>query len=154
MNNKIMIILGGVICLLLVAFGVLFFMMWTKISALDDKASISAEASMVEGEGVKKLGPIFSLESFIVNLDDPKFRKYLRVTMDIELVEEQNKQEIEERLPQIRDSILTILPSKHYEEVISIDGKNQLRTEMLTTLNSFFNREIITNIYFTEFVIQ
>ena len=61
-----MIIMAGVVCLLLAAFGVLFFMMWTKISALDEKASMSAEAAMVDGEGVKKIGPIFSLESFIV----------------------------------------------------------------------------------------
>lgn len=89
-----------------------------------------------------------------MNLDNPKYRKYLRVTMDIELADETNKEEVEERLPQIRDSILTILPSKHYDEVITIDGKNRLRKEIQAALNSFFNKEIITNIYFTEFVIQ
>ena len=154
MSNKLVIILGGVVCLLLIAFGTLFFMMWTKISALDATANANVSEEAVEGESIKKMGPIYSLDSFIVNLDDPKYRKYLRVTMDLELTTAENTKDIEERLPQIRDCVLTILPAKQYDQVITIDGKNQLRQELLEAMNGFFPKEIITKIYFTEFVIQ
>ena len=154
MNNKLIIILGGIVCVLLIAFGALFFMMWTKISALDSMANTNVSETSVEGETAKQMGPIFSLDTFIVNLDNPKYRKYLRVTMDLELKEEENNKHIEERLPQIRDCILTILPGKQYDQVITVDGKNQLRSELLGALNGFFSKEIITTIYFTEFVIQ
>ena len=154
MNNKLVIILGGVVCLLLIAFGTLFFMMWTKISALDAMANTNVSEESAEGQSSKQMGPIFSLDPFIVNLDNPKYRKYLRVTMDLELKTEENSTDIEERLPQIRDCVLTILPAKQYDQVITIDGKNQLRQELLAAMNGFFTKEIITKIYFSEFVIQ
>ena len=99
MNNKLVIITGGVACVLLIAFGTLFFMMWNKISALDARANASVSEESAEEDSDKQMGPIYSLDSFIVNLDDPKYRKYLRVTMDLELVTEENSKEVEERLP-------------------------------------------------------
>ena len=153
MNNKMMMMMIGVVCLLLVAFGAMMFMMWSKMSSLESMANATGEESSETGEK-KEIGPIYSLESFIVNLDDPKYRKYLRVTMDLELRTEEKIGEVEDRLPQIRDCVLTILPAKQYEQVTTVEGKNALRKEIQTALNAFFDKEIITNIYFTEFVIQ
>jgi len=154
MNNKIMMILSVTICACLISFGVLFYMMWTKISALEVKTTSETEQTTGETGEARKIGPILSLESFIVNLNNPKYKKYLRVTMDLEIDCEESAKIIEERLPQLRDSILSILPTKQFEEVITIDGKNALRADILNTLNSFFDKEIITNIYFSEFIIQ
>ena len=154
MNNKLVIILGGVIIACFIAFGAMFFMMWSKINDLNMKANSTADPGAEDKEITRKMGPIYSLESFIVNLDDPKLRKYLRLTMDLELVDEKALPIIEQRLPQMRDAILTILPSKHYEEITTVAGKNTLRVELLTAMNSFFEKEIITSVYFTEFVIQ
>ena len=154
MNNKLVIILGGVIVACLIAFGAMFFMMWSKINELNMKANSSGDTGSEDKPIVHKMGPIYNMESFIVNLDDPKLRKYLRLTMDLELVDEKALPVIEQRLPQMRDAILTILPSKRYEEITTVAGKNALRAELLTAVNSFFEKEVVTSVYFTEFVIQ
>ena len=154
MNNKVVIILGGVIVACFIAFGAMFFMMWSQINDLNMKANSSTDPGLEDKSVTRHMGPIYSMESFIVNLDDPKLRKYLRITMDLELVDEKALSTIEERLPQMRDAILTILPSKHYEEITTVAGKNALRAELLTAMNSFFEKEIVTSVYFTEFVIQ
>jgi flagellar protein FliL len=112
------------------------------------------EKPVDEIEVARKMGPIFSLDSFIVNLDDPKLRKYLRITIDLEIIDDKSIPTVQARLPQIRDSILTILPSKRYEEITTVEGKNALRAELIGCINEFFGRELITNIYFSEFVIQ
>lgn len=154
MNNKLVMIFGGVIVACFIAFGAMFFMMWSKINDLNARASSSTEPGAEEKATMRKMGPVYNMESFIVNLDDPKLRKYLRLTMDLELVDEKALTEIEQRLPQMRDAILTILPSKKYEEITTVAGKNALRAELLTAVNSFFEKEVITSVYFTEFVIQ
>lgn len=159
MDNKLMLIVSGVLCVCLIAFGVIIFMMWTKISTLssqtiDAETLTAEEAEAEEADVEEKLGPIYSLDSFIVNLNNPAYRKYLRVTMDLEVGEEEDLDKIIERLPQIRDRVLTILPNKQFEDIISAEGKTVLREEILTALNSFFNTEVVSNVYFTEFVIQ
>jgi flagellar protein FliL len=154
MNNKMMMILMGVVCVVLIGFGTMMFVMWSKISALDPSAKHKGGEKSADKSETIQLGPMFPLEAFIVNLDDPKLRKYLRVTMDLELKTKEDVKEVEDRLPQIRDYILTILPAKQFDQVSTIEGKNLLRREIQKAINGFFKKEIIVNIYFTEFVIQ
>jgi flagellar basal body-associated protein FliL len=47
-----------------------------------------------------------------------------------------------------------ILPSKRFEEIASVEGKTALRDEIMDKLNSLFPRIVISNIFFTEFVVQ
>jgi flagellar protein FliL len=154
MNNKMMLILMGVVCIVLIGFGTMMFVMWSKISTLDPSAKNKKAEKSADKAEITQLGPMFPLEAFIVNLDDPKLRKYLRVTMDLELKTKEDVKEVEDRLPQIRDYILTILPAKQFDQVSTIEGKNLLRREIQKAINGFFKKEIIVNIYFTEFVIQ
>ena len=74
--------------------------------------------------------------------------------MDLELENQEMETEISQRLPQVRDSILMILPSKRFDDISSMDGKVALRGEILETLNGFLTQGKITKIYFKEFVVQ
>jgi flagellar FliL protein len=74
--------------------------------------------------------------------------------MNLELENDDLIEEMEKRLPQIRDAILMILPTRTYQDIRSAEGKAALRTEILAKMNSLLKKEAITNIYFTEFVIQ
>jgi flagellar FliL protein len=96
----------------------------------------------------------------IVNLADHGGKRYLRVTMEMELKVEEGvdpfdlKEEIDNRLPQLRDTILMILPSKQYADISSTAGKIALRDEIIAKLNSYLKKGQIATIYFTEFVVQ
>ncbi|MCF8061227.1 MAG: flagellar basal body-associated FliL family protein [Deltaproteobacteria bacterium] len=100
------------------------------------------------------MGPIYSLETFVVNLADERGKKYLKTRLELELDGDMVVTEIDQRLPQFRDTILTILSSKSFEDVRQLEGKYQLRAEIMTMLNQFLNSGKITNIYFTEFIVQ
>ena len=63
-------------------------------------------------------------------------------------------EELEKRLPQIRDKILMILPTKQYADIATTTGKLALRDEIMASLNTFLKKGQISNIYFTEFVVQ
>ena len=159
MSNKILIILIGVVMIFMLGLGGGLFMMWNKLSVMETQAQRTAE----DGEQAdrdtrvsveKLLGPIFPLDTFIVNLADKGGKRYLRITIDLELDSEDLESEVTKRLPQVRDSILTILPTKRFEDISSAEGKTALRDQMLERINGLLARGQITNIYFKEFVVQ
>jgi flagellar protein FliL len=47
-----------------------------------------------------------------------------------------------------------ILPTKTYEDVSTTDGKIALRKQIMEKINSLMTKGSVTNIYFTEFVVQ
>jgi flagellar FliL protein len=159
MSNKILILLIGVTMVFMLGLGGGLFMMWNKLSAMETQAQASTEKGHQMGANTsvpveELLGPIFPLDTFIVNLADKGGKRYLRVSIDLELDSEKLESEIKKRLPQIRDSILSILPTKRFEDISSAKGKTDLRDQMLASINELLARGQITNIYFKEFVVQ
>ena len=153
MNKKVVIIIASVAFVFLAIMGGGFYVMWTKIVSLIPPEEIAEEALEEENE-MAVIGVMFPLDTFVVNLADGNGKRYLRATMQLELSPEQVVATLEQRLPQIRDVVLTILPTKQFEEIRTVEGKATLRTEILDKLNELFNSESVANIYFTEFVIQ
>ena len=159
MSNKILMILIGVVMVFMLGLGGGLFMMWNKLSAMETQVKgTSANDEQAEPDTSvpveELLGPIFPLDTFIVNLADKGGKRYLRITIDLELDSEELESEITKRLPQVRDSILTILPTKRFEDISSAKGKTALRDQMLERINGMLARGQITNIYFKEFVVQ
>lgn len=163
MSKKVLIIIIGVFVLIMGMMGAGFFVLWNQMSntvAQVQKQSDGDTADEGEGEDEIVVGPMYKLDTLIVNLADKGGKRYLRVTMELELkvpeeVEEAEMiSEIEMRMPQLRDSILMILPSKQYMDISTTDGKIQLRDELMAKLNSYLKKGQVGNIYFTEFVVQ
>jgi len=154
MSNKILIILISVFLLVVIAMGGGFFMMWNKMSSMTVQNNEEVENDTETEEEIEKMGPTKKLDTFIVNLADKGGKRYLRVSMDLELEKQETVEMVEKRLPKIRDAILMILPTKKYKDIGTIEGKSSLRNEILTKINELMQPEEIINIYFTEFVVQ
>jgi flagellar FliL protein len=154
MSKKNIIIIAVASLVVLAIIGGGFFMLWQKLSSLDNLKSGEESAKTSEKTDQGGIGPIFALEPFIVNLSDQGGKRYLRITMGLELGDPKFAEELTKRLPQIRDSILMILPSRKVEELQTTDGKHSLRNEMISNLNGLLGKEMVKKIYFTEFVIQ
>jgi flagellar FliL protein len=109
-----------------------------------------------EGEAAapSHLGKIFSLEPFVVNIADRDRDRFLKLKTDIELSDDRVSAEMQQRLPQIRDLVISLLGSKSFDEVRTIEGKNFLREEMLLRINALLVTGNAKAIYFTEFVVQ
>ena len=105
-------------------------------------------------EEKKEMGPVQPLDTFIVNLASEKGERYLKVTMDVELTNEDARAEVEKRSPQLRDSIIILLSSKTFQEIMGADGKGSLKREILARVNSFLSAGKAKRVYFTEFVVQ
>jgi flagellar FliL protein len=152
MSKTVSIILIAVMLLFMAAVGGGFFILWNKISQLPQATAKPKPMPVAEDENT--LGPLFPLDTMIVNLADQGGKRYLRVTMSLELSNADAEKTIKNRLPEIRDAILMILPSKQYADISTTEGKIALRKELMDKINSLLTKGHVNNIYFTEFVVQ
>ena len=98
MSKKFMIIMMGLLVLLLAAVGGGLFMMWSRVSALDQVVNPpvqeESQAAVNEENEEPKIGPVIPLDSFIANLADPGGNRFLRATMELELANDDLTKEI------------------------------------------------------------
>jgi flagellar FliL protein len=98
-------------------------------------------------------GTILELDQFIVNLADTPEIRYLKVSIMLELTVGRNA-EVMDRMPQIRDSLLILLSSKTSDAIRSVEGKMELREEIVQRVNAVLGANVVTAAYFTDFVAQ
>jgi len=101
--------------------------------------------------GKKKI-VLFAMDPFVVNLSEPG--RYLKVTMQFEIAGEPRQEFIAEKVPILRDVIITLISSQPYEYASSPEGKIQLKDEILLRTNQIFGKEVFRNLFFTDFVMQ
>jgi len=116
------------------------------------------EAAPEGGEptaGSEAIGPQnIEFKPFIVNLNDAGGKRYLKLSMSVEVDTEALGQEINSKMPMFRDTILLLLSSLSYDDISTLDGKMRLRSQMLNRINTQLTSGKIKNIYFAEFVVQ
>ncbi len=100
------------------------------------------------------LGPLVELEDFVVNITDGEQTRYLKVAITLETGSKKTREEIESRLPQVRDAIIFQISGKTFDQVRDLQGKMQLKAELVQSLNELLNMGQIDNVFFTEFVVQ
>jgi len=119
---------------------------------LTDNQKISEEKQAAEDKS--DFGQYFSMNDFIVNLNDPSGKRYLKTKIELEFVQEGMKEELHARLAQLRDMTLLVLSSKTMDEIQNVEGKMELKNELIIRINQVLKKGKIRNLYFTEFVIQ
>jgi flagellar FliL protein len=99
---------------------------------------------------------VYPLKSFIVNLADKKGvgKRYLKITMEVEVAGEEQKALVNHKVPQLRDTILLMLSSRTIEEITSMEAKLELKQILLARMNRAVGKDVIQRLYFTEFVVQ
>ena len=122
------------------------------ISVLKEGEAGAPPAEEVEEPAT--VGVMFPLDPFIVNLAGSGGKRFLKVTVSLELSSPEVHVEIKENIHKITDSILMLLSSKTFEDVYSIQGKFKLKDEITTRVNGLLVLGHVKDAYFTEFIIQ
>ncbi len=151
---KIILIWGTGLLILLVLGGGLVSFVFSSLSS-GDSPFMEKMKGMVPGwmkPGRANSVAFYKMEPFLVNLADPGRLRYLKITLHLEI--NHKGEEFQKRLPQSRDSVLTVLSSKNSRDIMTSEGKNALREEIKEKMNQILMDTKVRNIYFTEFVIQ
>ncbi len=150
-GSKRLIIVGAVVLLLGGGGGAAWYLGFLGGGQAEAKA---ARAGAEQAEDLPEIGALEALEPFIANLSDEAGRRYLKATLQVEFFRGTVPEEFQQRLPQVRDILLTLFSSKTFAEVRTPQGKAILRDEIVTRLNHVVNRDLVKAIYFTEFIVQ
>ena len=126
------------------------FFAYTKFLA--PKPAIDETAG--EQGPTKYIGEIFVLEPFVINLADPKGKRYLKIKIELELETPEAVEQAAKVSPKLRDMVIMMLTSLTFEDVMTPEGKIRIRDELFERFNQIMRPERIKNIYFTEFLVQ
>lgn len=100
-------------------------------------------------------GKILPLDPAIVNIAGTNGRRYLKVTVQIEIPEEEKLiKEVEARKPLLSDRLIQILAVKPLEEVTSEGSLQALKQQIADQFGKELGADRLKNVYLTEFVIQ
>ncbi|MFN8531955.1 MAG: flagellar basal body-associated FliL family protein [Dehalococcoidia bacterium] len=118
-----------------------------------------------------KLGPTLILAERVLNLADTGTSRYLKIAAAIEFKpekddwysandEERKKKEDEFRKVMaskaaiIQDVFIMHISSKRSTDLMTLEGKEKLKSELRERLKAVVKEPEVVNIYFTEFVMQ
>ncbi len=62
--------------------------------------------------------------------------------------------EITERLPAFKDGVIEIISSFKFQELLTVEGKRRLKTELIDMFNDRCKSAKVVNIFFTTFTMQ
>jgi flagellar FliL protein len=166
-KKKLVVLLGVVVVLLGAGGGVAWKLgllggtaSHANAGGAQSEESAAAADGGERGEGAARagtvagMGALIPLDPFIANLSDEDGRRYLKATLSVEFFKPVAPPEFTQRLPQVRDLMLTLFSSKTFSEVRTPQGKAVLRDEIVTRLNHALRTDAVKAVYFTEFIVQ
>ena len=128
-----------------------------KSSGDDSNATEQAEEADPEAEA-EDMAPGDTqhvvLPTFLVNLADPLGRRYLKLTIDVEVRSLEAAEQLRANEPKVRDRIILLLSSKTYADLSTYESKIELKEEIVKRLNQILGGSKVNQVYFTEMVIQ
>lgn len=155
---KFLLIMSLLAILLILAIGAGAYYIGVQSSANNsEQESENGEEEKSSGfpfGSANHLGPLVELEDFVVNITDRDQTRYLKVSMTLEAENKKTKDEIDDRLPQVRDAVIFQISGKTYDQLRDLQGKKQLQAELIASLNELLDKGRVQRLFFTEFVVQ
>jgi flagellar FliL protein len=166
-KSKLLLIIIAAVILLAGGGGGFYF--WNR--SVQAKAA-SAEAAKAEKEekshAKKETGGKFALpeddevknvvelQPFIVNLADAEQARYLRMSVSVGLGEEGGGEEKPDNLfmTRVKNAMLSVLSVKKSSDVLTVEGKQKLREELLEAAQAASDKPKVHAIYITDFIVQ
>ena len=79
---------------------------------------------------------------------------FARAAITLELRDIEHKYKIDDVRPKILDALLTMFGNKQFNEITTVQGRYILRNEILDLVNETIKEPLVTNVFFTEFIVQ
>lgn len=109
----------------------------------------------------KPSGPalFYSLEpALVVNFEEGANVRFLQVGIDIMTREEHTPEILKQHDPMIRNNLLLLISNRDYKQLMTREGKDQLRKEALVEVKKILKKETgeanVEDLLFTSFVVQ
>lgn len=148
-KKLIIIIAAAVVVLLILGGAAAFFLLGSKEEAKDP-----GEEVPVPEVNAPTIGPMVDVNEFIINIVSNEENHYVKASMTFEVSGPEAAEEMNQRMPQMRDTIILLIGNKDFRELQDLQGKRQLKAELTSRVNSILRTGKVVSVYFTEFVVQ
>ncbi len=128
-----------------------------------EKSEKKGEAKKEEGkhEGAEHApsaagapGPLVRISDFVVHLRNPDLDRYARVTFEIEVFTEADKERLTASIPRVRDAFISYLSDRTVEELRGSDGLGRTKDALQQRLRDLVPDVRIRALYISDFVVQ
>lgn len=160
----IIIIIGVVLLIIVGVVGGMFVGGFFDSEPAQTETSQNAEGDSADNsdeEGDEDIADVsyWPLEPpFVLNFEGKSKARFMQVGLEVATSNERSYAAVKKHLPVIRNEIVLLLSGQKYEEMVTPEGKEQLRSELIETINIILKKHKakkgIDNIYFTSFVMQ
>lgn len=99
-------------------------------------------------------GEMSSVEPFVANLNDPLGKRYIKLGLEVELINEQAVQEFAESQIKIKNMLLILLGSKKPQEMLGPKNQLQLQQEIVERINQLIGEGKVLQVYFSIYILQ
>ncbi|HEY6805136.1 MAG TPA: flagellar basal body-associated FliL family protein [Pyrinomonadaceae bacterium] len=129
------------------------FMFWRHRSAQAQAATAKVDTKKEKKSEEDDVKEVIELLPFVVNLADREEPKYLRMTVSLGIGEGTEKPD-PLFTTKVRNAILAVVTTKTADQILTVDGKTELRKEMLEAAQTAADKPAIHAIYITDFIVQ
>lgn len=158
-NSKLIFIVLGMNVLMMGA--VMFVVMRKPASHAATPVEAVASAAKSEGPagehgapGSPKPGPILKLENFVIQLRGVDQDRYVRVSFDIEVGADIDREAVQTRLPMIRDSVISFFSDRTLDELRGSEGIERTKMSIMKRMEEIIPGRRVRALYITDFIIQ
>jgi flagellar FliL protein len=142
----------AILGLLLLNLGATGFVAFKLVTAPPSEPAAS-HPTAVAPPGAEVTGPVIALDPFVVNLDEPGTSRYLKVTLELELMPE-GEQVIIKSKQLVRDAILSHLSGLHVKDTLGAEAKDKLRNDLMAKVVKLVGPDKVRRMFFQDFVVQ
>ncbi len=162
-SNMLLIIVAAILFIILIGGAVAGYLLLNSDDEVLNDANKAQQTQVANqksttktarGTNYAEIGQMYPMNSFVVNLYSESGSRYLKTTLNLELSSEELAMELDAKTPLIRDIIIKTLSAKTYEEISTIKGKENLKDEIVLSVNEVLSDGHVNNVFFTDFVIQ
>lgn len=131
----------------------------------------AAEARAALEKSKPPVTVMYPTKEQVVNLADKNASKFLKVDVTLEFIDDKYKDppvgpavtqqqtefaaDLTPYTQIIQDSLVSTLSSKTSNDLLKVDGKDQLKQDLINNVNkALHDQEQVVNVYFTSFIIQ
>lgn len=126
----------------------------TKTAAAGEHHGSSGSDGSAAPTTNEVVGPVISIAPFVVNLDEPGPSRYLKMTLQFELIAAETEDAMKKSEQLIRDTIIGYVSGLKLADTLGTAAKDKLRVEIMKKMESVLGAGKVRRMFFGEFMVQ
>ncbi len=143
-KKKLLLFLVAGLLIIGIAGGVVMFLGGKKKGEEEKKEKVEKPAQTF----------FITLDPIIVNLLDPTGKRYLQIQISLEVGDKKLEDELKEKQPIIKDTIISVLGEKTVDDVLAPNAKEEIKKELLEKINQALGEDVVLHIYILQYIVE